>query len=162
MSDSYYDVAEICRNGHVITTMAATYPEFRKKFCPDCGAGTITACESCGAEIQGTYHVPGVIGATSKRSAPSFCHGCGQAHPWTEARIEAAKEIALEAEGLNDKERELLAASIDDIVRDSPRTELAAGRFKRLLAKAGQATRDGLYRVAVDVASAAAKESLGL
>lgn len=162
MNESYYDVAEICRNGHVITDMAGRFPAHRKKFCPDCGAATITACESCDSPIQGDYHVPGVVGFGGNREAPAFCHECGQTYPWTDGRISAAKEMALEAEGLNVEERELLAASIDDIVRETPRTDLAVSRFKRLLAKAGHGTANALHKAAVDIASEAAKKSLGL
>jgi hypothetical protein len=162
VNDSYYDVAEICRNGHVITDRAATHPQHRKKFCSDCGAATIAECESCSTPIQGYYHVPGVIGFAGNPEAPTFCHECGDPYPWTSARISAAKEIALEAEDLNEEERQLLAASIDDIVRDTPATDLAATRFKRLLAKAGKGTANALHKIAVDIGSEAAKKSLGL
>jgi hypothetical protein len=157
-----YDVAEICLNGHVITDVAATRPQYRKKFCPDCGAVTITTCPSCNVEIQGEYHVPGVAAIGFTPTASAFCHNCGEPHPWTVARIEAAKELAHEAEDLDEDERELLAQSIDDIVRDTPRTQLASSRFKRLLAKMGKGTADAMRQIAISLATEAAKKEMGL
>jgi hypothetical protein len=157
-----YDVAEICLNGHVVTEMAASYPQHRKPFCPDCGSATITACPSCEANIQGYYHVTGVIGGYRKRPAPAFCHNCGEPYPWTAARLKAAKELAHEAEGLDEEERELLASSLDDLVADTPRTQLAASRFKRLLTKMGQGGAGAMRDIVVDIASETAKKAMGL
>lgn len=157
-----YDVAEVCLNGHVITEMAASYPAHRKPFCPDCGAATVTACPSCQAAIQGYYHVPGVFGGFREKKAPAFCHNCGDPYPWTSVRIEAAKEMALEAEDLDEDERKLLAASIDDIVRDTPRTQLAAGRVKRLVAKMGQGAAGAMRDIAVAIGTEAPKKAMGL
>jgi hypothetical protein len=42
----------------------------------------------------------------------------------------------------------------------APRTELAAARFKRLMAKAGPALADGLHKIVVDVLSEAAKKAV--
>ena len=36
----YYDVAQICPNGHVITPYADSHPGRRKAFCPECGEAT--------------------------------------------------------------------------------------------------------------------------
>jgi len=82
------------------------------------------------------------------------------AFPWTQARIQAAKEYAAELEGLNAQELEQLSATIDDLTTSGPRTELAVTRFKRFMAKAGQAVGSGLYKIVVDVASEAAKKAL--
>ena len=43
----YYDIAQICLNGHVITEKARGAPEFAQKFCKKCGESTITECQSC-------------------------------------------------------------------------------------------------------------------
>jgi hypothetical protein len=66
--------------------------------------------------------------------APSFCHECGSPYPWTTRRIEAAIELAEEADALDQDEQAQLKATFDDLVRESPRT-IAVGRFKRLVKK---------------------------
>jgi hypothetical protein len=57
-----YDLAEICLNGHVTTSIARSYPNFRKNFCDECGEKTIMKCPSCQADIKGDYHMENVIG----------------------------------------------------------------------------------------------------
>lgn len=115
MSDSYYDLAQICMNGHVINSMANDYPQSNQAFCSDCGEKTITACPSCNTNIRGYYHVPGVIGF-SNYSAPSYCYSCGSPFPWTVTRLEAASELADELEGLSDDEKESLKSSLPELV----------------------------------------------
>ena len=59
-----------------------------------------------------------------------------------------------------DDEKSRLKSVIDDLAIDGPRTELAASRFKKLMLKAGQAVGSAFYKIAVDVASDAAKRPL--
>lgn len=49
-----YDVAQICTNGHSITSALATVPGAAKKFCDECGAETIFACPNCEHPIRGS------------------------------------------------------------------------------------------------------------
>ena len=50
-----YDTAQICLNGHKITASYHKYPEFRSKYCKDCGEPTIIKCPDCDEEIKGYY-----------------------------------------------------------------------------------------------------------
>jgi hypothetical protein len=159
MSDSWYDTAQICRNGHLVSEFAVSQPQGLKKFCDSCGAPTISSCQSCHTPIRGHYHVPGVIGFFGF-SAPSFCHNCGKEYPWMEATLEAAKELSDELDDLSPEEKETLKKSIDDIVRDTPRTTLAATRFKKLIGKAGKGAAEGFKDILVDVLSESAKKML--
>ena len=144
---SGYDVMQVCVNGHKITQSLRSSPEFGKSYCPHCGAPTVSKCQKCQTDIQGDYHVPGVLSAGFNTPVPAFCHGCGEAYPWTGARLKAAQELAEEVEGLDEKERETLKASLDDLVRETPRTALAAARFKRLAAKAGTGATDAFKNI---------------
>lgn len=127
-----FDLAQVCLNGHVITRCAAFSPQFRKKFCPQCGSKTITECPGCSKDIQGLYHV---LGEKTEEetgqdiTAPAFCHSCGQRYPWTTVAIDAAKELAYTV-GLSEVDADALARTIDDLVGDTPRTPLAVERFK--------------------------------
>ena len=161
MGNGGYDVAQICLNGHVINKYARTMPEFNKKFCDTCGARTIIACQKCNASIQGRYDSGLVIIGPSKPfPAPAFCHNCGAPYPWTESRLQAARELAQELEDLTDDERETLAENLDDIVADTPRTTLAATRWKRVLSRAGPVVADAFRQILVDVMSETAKKVL--
>lgn len=79
---TWYDTRQVCINGHEITSMANSHPEYTKKRCPECGSETITTCPSCKSMIQGYHHVPGVIGFFDSE-LPAHCHECGEPYPWT-------------------------------------------------------------------------------
>lgn len=155
----WFDVAQICLNGHVINEATKKFPQFNKDFCDKCGAKTITQCPHCSTNIRGKYHVEGVF-APSRFRAPAFCPDCGVPYPWTESKLQAAKELAEELEGLTEEELRILAQSIDDLVKDTPKTELAATRTKKLIAKAGKEAAGTLRDILVDIASATAKKLL--
>lgn len=153
----WYDVMQVCLNGHRITTTLKSSPQHRKEHCPDCGVATISKCQHCQADIQGFYHIPNVFGGPLP-NVPAFCHGCGEPYPWTGARLKAAQELANEIEGLNAEERETLKASVDDLVHDTPRTSLAATRFKHLATKAGKGAAEAFKDILIGVISEAAKK----
>ncbi len=93
---------------------------------------------------------------------PRYCHACGAPYPWTASAIAALREMAEAAAGLSEDDRSKLAASIDDLIRDTPKTELAAQRFKQLASKLAQGTWESMRAVIVSVATEAAKTKLGL
>jgi hypothetical protein len=152
-----YMNAEMCLNGHVITGDVENEPEKTSTFCGQCGAPTIRSCPRCGAFLRGDHVYQGNI---TWMTPIKYCHCCGTAFPWTIAKITAAKEHAGEIEGLDETEIKQLQEAIDDLAGGGPRTDLAAGRFKRLMKKASVAVGSGLYKVVVDVASDAAKKLL--
>ena len=154
---NWYDTAQICVNGHVVTDKFVKSPEVGRKFCEKCGAPTITNCQACSAIIRGFHHLEHVSYSADYK-LPSFCPDCGKPYPWTEAKIQAAYELTEEMENLSDEEKELLSRSIDDLITDSPRTELAATRFKKLLVKVGEPAAYALRTLVVDIASETAKK----
>jgi hypothetical protein len=159
MSYTYYDTAQICLNGHVVNTVAATSSQSNQKHCADCGAQTIMACPSCNTQIRGYYHVPGVF-CFSDYHKPSYCHNCGSAFPWTVSSLEAARELADEFDDLTYEEKEQLKSSFPDLVKDTPKTIVAETRFKKLMKKAGSEAWDGMKSILVDVVSEAVKKSV--
>ncbi len=157
----YYDIAQICLNGHTITRNAQSSPEFRRKFCPKCGEPTITNCPSCNTPILGEYHVEGVVFLGGKTPPPpNFCHACGAPYPWTERRIEAAKALADEFENLSSAEKEKLKRSLDDLYRDTANTEVATFRFKKLMAKVGQESYAAMKEILISIVSETVRKSL--
>jgi hypothetical protein len=160
MGESWYDTAQICLNGHVNNRMTQMFPERDAKFCRECGAPTMTNCQSCNAPIRGEYHVPGVVVVGSSWSPPSYCHECGEPYPWVRSKLEAARELVDELEDLNTDEREKLRESLDDLVRDTPGTNVAAMRFKRIVAKCGSGVAEAFKEILVDVMSETAKKTI--
>lgn len=156
----YYKSAQVCLNGHPTTGCAEDNAEFLVKFCSQCGAKTIRVCPHCNAPIRGEYYAPGVIFIGMPYSPPNYCHECGSPFPWLTEKIAVAVEYAEEMEGLSVNEKAQLKAAIPDLAIDGPRTELAAGRFKRLLMKGGKAVGDGLLKLVVDIASETAKKTI--
>ena len=151
-----YDVAQICLNGHVVTASYNSYPQHRSPHCDQCGAGTITVCPKCSTAIRGYYRVPGVVGFHDFH-APAYCSQCGAPYPWTEARLNAARELVRELDRLDPNEKGILNRSLDDLVRDTPNTAVSALRFKQLVAKAGPFAMEGLKTILYDVLAEGAK-----
>jgi hypothetical protein len=157
----YYEAAQICLNGHVITDRYNSSPQRRKNFCPHCGAQTMHQCSKCNEPLQGAYIIPGVVVGGGRPLAPAFCHNCGQPFPWTEMRLEAARELTLQAEELeSDAEKQDLVNSLPDLVTDTPRTTVAANKWKKALEKLGEYTAGPLKEIFVQVATETAKRLL--
>lgn len=104
-------------------------PEFDNPYCPKCGQPGIKQCPSCQAPLRGRYHVVGFIDTRpSPERGPAFCRGCGEPFPWTNDAIASATVLAEELDMLSEEERVMLARTIEDIVRESPRTAALACR----------------------------------
>jgi hypothetical protein len=159
MSISYYEVAQICLNGHVITPLLKTHLIYSQKYCGQCGALTITTCPKCNKEIRGSYYTSlSLRSYESSYKRPNFCHNCGAPYPWTASKLKAAHDLSDELEDLTPDERESLKKSIDDIVSDTPQTTVSARRFNKLAAKADPITVSALKDILVDITSEAAKK----
>lgn len=155
---NWYDVAQICLNGHVITDAVKEFPQHSKKFCDTCGARTITNCPHCNTEIQGYYNVEGVL-SVSEYEPPKFCPNCGNSYPWTETKIQAAQELAEELENISKEKKKIITRDIGEIVKDTPRTQLAAMRFKKILSRVSNPTIvEAFKKILVDIVSETAKK----
>jgi hypothetical protein len=157
--DGYYETAQVCLNGHVITGGMESNPETTQKFCSQCGQSTISNCPHCKTPIRGFYIVPDVH-FPYQYLPPNFCHECGKSLPWTEARLTAAKELIEDFEDLSSDEKSLLKGSLDDIVSETPKTSVSTTRFKKIIGKSGKELAGGLKTILVDVATEAAKKVL--
>ena len=154
-----YHTAQVCLNGHTITSSIEFSPESAASYCAVCGKATIDRCPGCETCIRGDHHIPGVV-AFSEYSPPNFCFNCGTPFPWMEARSKVAKELAGELTELHASDRDMLKAAIGDLSSDTPRTELAAYRYTKILQKAGRGAREALTSIMMDIATEAAKKLL--
>ena len=158
----YYDVAQICLNGHCITDSANRNQIFRKDFCTKCGAQTIMECPSCKQPIQGQYFEPGLVAAGFKCYVPKYCHACGKPYPWTTDAIDAMAELLSFEDNFSKDETQALINSLPDIISETPRTQLAITRFKKLLNSATSLTIDGVRQFAIDFGCELARKQLGI
>ena len=156
----WYDAMQVCLNGHQITDSAVSQPTSRQRFCENCGARTIDACQNCNSNIRGFHHMEGVVVIRSI-PVPRYCVGCGEAYPWQAAALENLTEVLKES-GLSAQDLEKVNTTLPDVVRNTPKTESASLKLKGILKTLGKSGYDIAIKVVTDVASETAKKTLGL
>lgn len=65
-------------------------------------------------------------------------------------------------EELSDDERKKMSDSVDNIVVDTPLTEVSASRIKKLLTKVKVGTADAFRDILVNIASEVAVKAMGI
>lgn len=126
--------ASICKNGHCISNKE----ESSLVHCQECGQEIISHCLYCKMPIHGTRKIPHQYEefnydfAENRYTIPKFCWNCGSPYPWTERAIENAKEI-LEDEIFDEDKKNTLISSLPDIISETPKTIIAAKRFKEYI-----------------------------
>src|ERR1700677_3622724 len=98
-------VAQVCLQGHLVLSSLKEFPQFRKSFCEDCGAATISQCQTCGWPGAGLGPNSWMGGGGPYRP-PRFCGECGTPFPWTEKALSAAKEYTDDLAQLSAKEKD--------------------------------------------------------
>ena len=142
----------ICINGHIISrTMPDAAP-----FCPQCGAPTLSKCAECGNLI------PPLPSNHLNAKRPNYCAHCGAAYPWTKLLLENAVELVALDDELDADSKELIKSAIPGLITDSPVTPLAAAKYRKGIAQAGDFLKNALYDLLKDVMVEQAKRALGL
>lgn len=116
-------------------------------------------CPKCGASIRGDYNDHGdplVIWDTP----PAFCHNCGHGFPWTERKIAAAVDLVKTGGKLSLAEVDQFQSDLTEMVKDSPNTQAASVRFKKIMGKVGTTGANGVRDIVVDVLSEAVKKAI--
>lgn len=155
-----YYIAAVCENGHYATASLES-TSIDQGFCEQCGSKIITKCPECGTPIRGKYHSPGLLDLTSFK-VPAYCYKCGAAFPWTKSALEVATALIEEDDQLVPEAQSALIEVLPDIITETPKTNLAAIRFKKALASVGRFTAEGLRQFAIDFACELAKQQLGI
>jgi hypothetical protein len=148
---------QTCLNGHVITSYVHSEWTNLQPFCSKCGAKTIIECPHCQAEQRGFNEN---VMRPDRAEPDSFCYNCGQPYPWTQSRLDAASLLIEENETLSPAEKLQLNSSLLDITSDTPKTEVAITRIKRLLPKAGTALAGTVRRLFVDIVSETVRKAI--
>ncbi|QUI24899.1 DUF2321 domain-containing protein [Vallitalea pronyensis] len=156
--------AQICMNGHLITSTYRSISSSHRKYCSKCGALTIVQCPDCNTYIPGDYKSDwGTLELSDPMtSVPAYCHGCGNPYPWTKSALESATLMINDDENLNESEKQEFCESLPDLLVESPtpKTKLAVSRFKKFVGKSAKYTADGIKDIFVDVTSEVIKKSL--
>ncbi|MCX6641377.1 MAG: DUF2321 domain-containing protein [bacterium] len=153
------DVAQICLNGHIVNASSLSEPQYCEKFCQRCGAETIISCPNCNVKISGESRIIKIYlthpsSIQSKRELfgpPAYCKNCGKPFPWTESKLKAAHDLTNELEKITDDEKITLHTALDEIVKDTPQTEIASFRFKKILGKLGKPANEIFKRVLMEI-----------
>ncbi|MCH8034980.1 MAG: DUF2321 domain-containing protein [Bacteroidetes bacterium] len=158
MEEGTYDIAQICLNRHIINKTYESIPKYSKEYCDRCGEKTINQCPNCKKSIRG-FLWPGIATFEHQEYVlPLYCDACGDPFPWIETKINAAMELSKEAEILSEVESIELKESIHNIITDSPKTQLGAIKFKKIMIKLGRETATAVRDIIVDIASETAKK----
>ena len=115
----------------------------RQPFCSECGAPTLDACQDCKSPIL-------------KGHRPAYCGQCGKPFPWTEISLTTAREYTDELDELSSEDKLALKATFADLTVDSPKTEIAANRFKKILLKLAPDVAETIRKTIVEIASTTA------
>ncbi len=157
----YYDVQQVCENGHIRNDTIKFRPEANEEYCTLCGKKTITQCPKCSTNIRGAMLTVNPRGrrpspCESLTVAPAYCLSCGKPYPWTENKILTAIQIFAEFGDLDKDEKKTIEQDINNIAKDIPQTELSAMRIKRIWEKYSPVA----YNVIMEFASKTAAEIL--
>ena len=156
-----YDGARICENGHLINDALTLAPENTRQFCTHCGAVGIEKCSKCQSGIYGAMlheDYNGTLEVSQHMGIlPGYCHECGNPYPWTVAKIEAAKALISEMNEFTEVDKDSLKSALPDLVCDTPRTTLAAERYKRIVGKLAAGAGEGLKQIFLEIVTEGVK-----
>ena len=155
-----WDVALVCRNGHLVNDRSRAAPARNAKWCTTCGAATLSACPGCREPIAGFHYRLDPEAAAEPVTVPRYCSSCGRPFPWTERAMSGARALIRELSALDQYERDQLRRSIDHIVRETPQTPLAIVRIRKALDRVGGDTAKGLQEILLSVANESVKDRL--
>ena len=157
----FYRPALICTNGHIITTNAS-HSSFSTPYCAKCGAPTISSCPNCHHQIDGDYHVDGVINLAGcyDMQLPAYCPYCGNPFPWTETAINSAINLINAAESLSNEEKVIFKENVSEILSETPKTKVSTIRIHKILTKISPTIANGIKDVLVEVCAESVKKIL--
>lgn len=152
--EDWFDVQQVCLNGHLITDYGKSQPNTLRAHCSDCGAPTLTACPTCTRPLRGHRHISGVFSLSSS-SVDRICPDCGAPFPWTALQRQAVSEWLEILESLSAKTKEEIEVLLPDLFTRTARSELAAFRLKKALANVATDEAAPLLRAIRSAADAA-------
>jgi len=156
-----YDTALICLNGHLINDSKMNESQLNQYFCEKCGEKAIEECQNCNCKIKGSYWYEDsyfIIRKDDLSQIPSYCHNCGKAFPWLQKSFEAVEEL-LETEDIDIDDKKSIINSINEITKETSKTESSVLKIKKFATKIGSDTYDAIYKIAIDISSEMARKA---
>lgn len=154
---NYYENAQICLNGHVISNNINN--DTLQEHCSKCGAKTITECPDCHAPVHGS-HVFDAFMVDPNYKIPAYCHNCGRPYPWTETFIDNAVALIDMDDEMENDTKKLLKDAIPNLMVDTPATSLSIAKYQKAIPKASDILRECLYSLLVGFISEPARKAL--
>jgi len=147
-------VAQICKNGHVVSSYR---PDPSAKFCSKCSEETITQC--CNPDCKGNIE-PGNYSSTyiggcvltsenpdSGWEKPKFCKFCGKPFPWTERTLLEACDFIGECEELSKEEKESFKDCLPHLISEDAKTPISEVKYKKYSDKCGIVVKEALKKI---------------
>jgi hypothetical protein len=91
---------------------------------------------------------------------PDYCSNCGEAYPWTNAKLEAAQQVIDLEKDLTDEDKNNLKSCIKAIISNTPKTVVAAITFKRITSKMCEESAKALKEI-LDIGPETTKKAIG-
>lgn len=154
----YYKIAQVCRNGHVVTPNINYKPALPN--CPLCGSPVYTECPSCGAPIHGAFVRQGVPTDYDSYRPDFYCYDCANPYPWTINFLERADSILALDEHLEPRYKDLIRNAIPGLVVDSPTVFSSAANYAVGIEKASDIVKSALNNLLLTIACESAKKFL--
>ena len=159
--DDWYDVMQVCTNGHEITAFAVSQPSSRRPFCESCGAETILTCPTCNRPLRGYRHISGVVGLFDT-SVPPYCADCGSPYPWQQSRMTNVVQVLQEAH-VSEADLEIVTSLLPDISRETPKTDIASLKVRAIINRiSDEQMRKVVVKAITRIASESAIETMSL
>ncbi len=150
---------QVCMNGHV-TEERMEERTCEVDYCEECGAKAICECPTCGTPIKGEERFDGIVAIGFEAEPPKYCYKCGDPFPWTKASLEALEELAQLDDLLDENDVKDLSVSAKEIMSETPKTKVAAIKFKKILSRAGSETATAARELFVDIVAETAKRTI--
>jgi hypothetical protein len=164
MQELSYGNVLVCMNGHVVTAKANN-DQIPEKYCATCGDEMINKCLECGVYIKGTPRLPSQLNPPYSYFGDlyirqSYCTNCGKPYPWTARAEEAAYQLIEMAVELSQQEKDDWKETIPLLIKETPKINVAAVKFKSFTKKAGDEIGKAVRDVVIGVVSEVVKKAI--
>jgi hypothetical protein len=157
-----FDTAQICINGHLISTATETRPQSKRDFCDKCGVETICICPNCKKPIKGDYlgsdinekqnktNIHGLLDSLGF-SIPQFCDSCGTSFPWFQQKPELVYEFVENIASLTFEQKTDFINSIVELIKETAKAPIAKIRLRNILSVLDKDISDNILELLKEI-----------
>ena len=161
--DPYYDVAQVCLGGHMVTITAWRHPSTTSPFAPRVAGRRPRSARTVRSPSKGSTRCLTAVRCSLGSQVPSAARTSATlAVPPIHGlpRLSRAPNCWLRNSTCFDQPDRHALALIPDLVHEGPRTAAATERFRRLVSKAGEAVPELMKDLLVNVAAESVRKAL--